>query len=134
MITYRAYTLVDISDTKCRDPRGTTVDYRKAQNLNSLVQTLGLRAQIMDYRILYTMQDLDNFEFGTEYNGKHLIWIFEFQVETTAAWDKQAGDMYYATADIHGVPIHDALKETVVTSNTFDAYSQDKRNIYFKLA
>ena len=39
------YTLVDITDTGVNNPRGSTIEFRQSQNLNSLMQVLSMRTQ-----------------------------------------------------------------------------------------
>ena len=64
---YRAYTLVDITDTGNSDPKGNTATFKQAQNLNSLIQTLSLRTQLILSSVsLYTSQDLNDYDFGSK--------------------------------------------------------------------
>jgi len=75
MTNYVAYTLVDISNTNESKIQRNKLHFFQQQNLNTLVQTIGLRSQPLDIEVLPLMaQDVVNFGFGKQYQGLHTVW------------------------------------------------------------
>lgn len=131
---YRAYTLVDITDTGNSDPKGNTATFKQAQNLNSLIQTLSLRTQLILSSVsLYTFQDLNDYDFGSNHTGTHSIWTLKFATETTDVWNKDNDGVFLANADCHGIPINTDLDETALISNIFET-SDNNKNLYFTMS
>lgn len=129
---YYAYTLVDITDTANTNPKGNTSSYRQAQNLNSLIQALSLRSQLVLSSVSeLTDQDLSNYSFGNSYSGNHTVWIFKFASEKADIWAKENNPVFFAEQDTNIVPIHLGLNETALTSDYFDSVNAETKNIYF---
>ncbi len=109
MPRYQVITLVDITRT---DPPRTETDPIKLgqqANFNSLLQAIGLRSNITWIRDpkMYTGAlpgDLD---------GKANHWIWEFDVEREAVFDKGNDPVGLLIDDLHGVPIVDQLMNSV---------------------
>jgi len=131
---FTAYTLVDITDTADSNPKGNTVTFRQAQNLNSLIQALSLRTQLVLSSVNTTIEDVSGYSFGTDFTGTHTIWLFKFASEAPDTYANGDEHMYFANDDTHGVPIHNQLDETADISNIFDAKSDTSRNIYFSFS
>ena len=129
---YTAYSLVDITDSGNSDPKGNSVSFQQAQNLNSLIQALSLRTQLVLSSINSSSTQLDDFEFGSLYTGEHTVWVFKFATETVDVFAKEEDKMYFAHEDVHGVPIHDGLTETASIESFFNTTSDINKNIYFK--
>ena len=67
-IDHVLYTLVDITDTGVNNPKGSTMEFRQAQNLNSLTQVLSMRTQPLHV----TVTKIDNasmseYDFGSTF-------------------------------------------------------------------
>lgn len=130
-----AYTLVDITDTGNSNPSGTTLAYQQAQNLNTLIQTLSMRSQIVLSNVsILENQDLANYKFGSEYSGEHTVWVFKFASEHPNIWDKASTKMFHAYADCHLTPVYTDLNETVDLRTTFVTTTSPQRNLYFENA
>lgn len=130
-----AYTLVDITDTGNNNPKGMTLEYKQAQNLNTLIQVLSLRTQlVLSGTHMYESQDLTQYEFGTNYSGTHTVWTFRFASEQPEIWKRESNPVYYAERDTNLVPIHTNLNETSSISNFFDTVNTGTKNIYFTVS
>tara|TARA_B100000965_G_scaffold200677_1_gene167558 strand:+ start:200 stop:664 length:465 start_codon:yes stop_codon:yes gene_type:complete len=129
---YTAYSLVDITDTGDSDPKGNTVSFQQAQNLNSLIQALSLRTQLVLSSITSSDVDLSDYEFGSLFTGTHKVWVFKFASEAQDVFAKREDKMFFATEDTHGVPIHDSLTETASIESFFNTMSDVNKNMYFK--
>ena len=86
---YTAYSLVDITDTGDSDPKGNTVSFQQAQNLNSLIQALSLRTQLVLSSITSSDVDLSDYEFGSLFTGTHKVWVFKFASEAQDVFAKR---------------------------------------------
>lgn len=128
-----AFSLVDITNTNKSDPRGQTLEYLQAQNLNTILQTLGMRTQVVISSVtVLENQDLSNYKFGSEYEGEHTVWMLKFASEKPDIWDRAASKMFYAYKDCHLTPVYTNLNETVVLSDTFVTTNTNFRNLYFE--
>ena len=82
MTNYVAYTLVDISNTNESKIQRNKLHFFQQQNLNTLVQTIGLRSQPLDIEVSPLMaQHVVNFGFGKQYQGLHTVWKMQFSIE-----------------------------------------------------
>jgi len=131
MIQYTAYTLVDISNTKAR--KINTLTYYQQQNLNTLIQTIGLRSQPLDWSIMSNMaQDIVDYGFGKEYKGLHTVWNFTFSIEHARVFENDAQELGLLLADVDGIPVYTDLEETVrLKSKCFEALNLKNKNIVF---
>lgn len=130
---FAAYTLVDITDTKCNDPRGNSKEFLQAQNLSMLVQVLSLRSQLMTLKATFVEQcNVDDYKFGNQYTGSHCVWKFTFSSEHKTTWSRNDNLFYHAITDTDTVPVYTQLKETASINNFFNSTCPDKLNIYFE--
>ena len=97
---YTAFSLVDITDSGDSDPKGNTVSFQQAQNLNSLIQALSLRTQLVLSSITNSSTTLDDYEFGSLFSGEHTVWVFKFATETVDIFAKDDDKMYFAHEDV----------------------------------
>ena len=68
MTNYIAYTLVDITNTNESRLDRNKIKFFQQQNLNTLIQTIGLRSQPMHSKVELEMaQDIVNLGFGKQY-------------------------------------------------------------------
>lgn len=129
---YYAYTLVDITDTANTNPKGNTNSYRQAQNLNSLIQALSLRSQLVLSSVSELKnQDLSDYDFGNSFSGVHTVWVFKFASEKANIWAKEDNPVFFAEQDTNIVPIHLGLDETALISDYFNSLNSETKNIYF---
>lgn len=124
---FTCYTLVDITDSGVYDPAAGST-YEQAQNLNALLQAISLGSQpILASVEKIVAADTDEFEFGTDFNSNHNIWILRFASE-------RVGSITVDTLirDVDGLPIYDDLDETAVfDNNVFETGDVEQKNIYF---
>lgn len=131
---YSAYSLIDITDTGYTNPKDNLVPFKQAQNLNTLIQVLSLRTQLVLSSVeLLEAVDINEYNFGSDYSGTHNVWIFRFATETADVWRKGNDGLYFANNDCNGVPVHINLDETVATTNYFKT-SGNSTNLYFTLS
>ena len=75
MFHYSAYTLIDITNTNVNQYKDQIVQSNQQQNMNTLVQSIGLRSQPIDPEVSILMtQDIANYECGSAYKGLHTVW------------------------------------------------------------
>ena len=118
MTNYIAYTLVDISNTNESKLDRNKIKFFQQQNLNTLVQTIGLRSQPMHSKVeLQMAQDVANLGFGKQYQGLHTVWKLQFSIEHGGAIE----NMNNLLADCNGIPIYTGLEETAeISSKCFE--------------
>lgn len=131
---YTAYSLIDITDSGYTNPKGGSIPFKQAQNLNTLIQILSLRTQLVLSSIdLLEAVDLSEYDFGSEYTGIHNVWVFRYATETSDVWRKDDDPLYFSKNDCDSVPIHLDLHETVSTVNYFKT-SDIYKNLYFTMS
>ena len=131
---YRAYTLIDITETKVLTQ---TVEQQKQRNQQrnweTINQLLSLRAQLIEFNYLSMVSaDVAEYAFGVNYVGTHNIWSFDFAIEHE--------DVYVLNHDKFGVlkddfkiaPIILGLDETATPPLPLFYASGADKNIYFK--
>ena len=118
MTNYVAYTLVDISNTKEGKITRNKLHFFQQQNLNALIQTIGLRSQPLEPSVnVLLAQDVVNFGFGKQYQGLHTVWKLQFSIEHGGAIE----NMEQLLADCNGIPVYTGLEETAeITSKCFE--------------
>lgn len=131
MIHYTAHTLVDISKTN--DRYSDKLSFYQQQNLNTLIQTIGLRSQPLDTKIGCNMaQDIVEYGFGTEYKGLHTVWSMTFSIEHNNIFNKESQKTFYLLKDVDGVAIYTNLEETAnINTKCFETYDTKFKNIVF---
>ena len=124
---FTAYTLVDITDTGVSDPTQTKA-YNQAQNLNSMIQLVGLRTQPIMISVDLIEDNLSDYEFGSNFTGTgKKIWMLKFATE-------RSGYTTEATliSDANGLPIITGLDESVsISPSVINSISATAKNIYF---
>lgn len=128
-----AYTLVDITDSgtvRIRD--NNTKEYHQQQNLNVLLQTIGLRTQPFDPVVnVKENQNLDDYEFSYQ-NGHATVWTLKFHVDHEMVWSDGVDQLHFLKEDLANIAITVDLDDTVDFGvSVFDA--SDKINVYFRL-
>ena len=122
-------TLVDITQTNARRADGDKFAYSQQQNYNTLVNTMGLRTNILPLSdIKIEDRELEPNEFGKDYTGTHRVWSFPFEVE---AEDSLSVEMLEQDFDL--VPVITDLDETIkINNNVFRTNGAKDNNILFK--
>lgn len=128
-----AYTLVDITQNgsvRIRD--ANKKEYHQMQNLNVLLQTIGLRTQPIDHIVkMYTDQDLEQYKFDAKYIGEHTVWKLAFNIQHNQVFDDGIDEFGLLKSDATGIAITVDLDETASFDvNILDA--TDCVNIYFE--
>jgi|DEB0MinimDraft_6_1074348.scaffolds.fasta_scaffold117328_1 hypothetical protein len=125
---FMVLTLVDITQTNARRADGDKFAYSQQQNYNTLVNTMGLRTNILPLSdIKIEDRELEPNEFGKEYSGTHKVWSFPFEVE---AEDSLSIEMLEQDFDL--VPVITNLNETVkINNNVFRTNGAKDNNIRF---
>ena len=131
---YRAYTLIDITETKVLTQSVEQQKQRNQQrNWETINQLLSLRAQLLEFNYLSMVSaDVAEYAFGVNYEGTHNIWSFDFAIEHE--------DVYVLNHDKFGVlkddfkiaPIILGLDETATPPLPLFYASGADKNIYFK--
>lgn len=106
---YQIITLIDI--TKTSPPRGTTDSTALGQqsNYNTLIQTIGLRANIAQS----TDPVMTTGRLPAPFSGKGASWTFIFETEHENVFLKEGNPVRLLTEDLNGVPVVALLKNTV---------------------
>ena len=132
-MNYTAFSLVDISKTNLNRP-DNTIRFNQQQNLNTLIQSIGLRSQPMQPEISMLMtQDVAEYGFGKRYKGLHTVWRLDFSSEHSKVFAKGNDSFYYLNNDCDGVAIYTKLEETAeIKSKVFETLDKANINLYFK--
>lgn len=133
MIHFSAYSLVDISHTqeyKSNKPNKHT--FLQQQNLNTLIQTIGLRSQPLEPKVtVFMAQDVADYGFGKRYSGLHTVWNLDFSIEHSNVFANNNDSLYYLNTDCDGVAIYCKLEETAeINTKAFETLNN--KNLYFK--
>ena len=120
---FNMFTLIDITETHAR--RGDDkFRIHQQQNYQSVIQTIGIRANPIIINSSSSMQDVSAMSFG--YKGNHRLWKLCFEFDLT-----DAHSIEQLIEDMHMIPIIPELDETIKT-NAF--YTKDhKINTVFSL-
>ena len=130
----KAYTLIDITETKQHRSRSTDKFLINQQaNFMTFFQTLSLRFNPY-YESSPTVEvmsaaELKKLGFGTKYKGEHKVWCFEFDLDSaTSQFNEQE-----VLQDFDLVPVIAALNETIeINNNVFRTQDKTNTNIIFK--
>jgi hypothetical protein len=108
---YEIVTLCDITDSGIITPKRDQTGFYQAQNLNTFLQVLGLRTQVLEYSVSITTADFFDYKFTQLGAGK--IWILQVVPESTDPWTRDGDPLYWLMNDFMGVPVHTDLTESV---------------------
>ncbi len=106
MLTYKIITLIDITKSDARRDDTDRITVSQQSNFDTLVQTIGLRANI-DWRAA-----------PVKCEGKLLTtdsqsyWQWEFFVDKESIFEDDNSPVGLLVKDLHGVPIISKLTET----------------------
>lgn len=109
---YEINTLVDITDTQVITPKKSSIKFYQAQNLNTFLQVIGLRSQVLEYKVKKSRADYQDYGFnGIQGDGN--VWSLRFTADSTSPWLKNDDKLYWLRQDFFNIPIHTKLNETI---------------------
>jgi hypothetical protein len=121
---YRLYTLVDISHTgQYRNEPGKESDRWREQNFNTVIQTLGIRANI-HFRENPFSVDVAGRLVGFDTDEIIRLWRFDFRTEQDYLYEIDGDSIGYLKQDFHLVPyisgLGESMEQTYAVFNTQD--------------
>jgi hypothetical protein len=110
-MNYKLYTLVDITHTgQTRTDPGKEAQRWKEQNFQTLLQTLGIRANVTFVQSPVIIETKGNLVgFNTE--EKIRVWRFDFTTDRDMLYENNGDPVAYLVEDFHLVPYIDGLDE-----------------------
>lgn len=133
VMNYTLYTTVDITNTEqYRHDPGTEPLRWKEQNFQTVLQTLGMRANIQ-YSSKPSMCEAKGSIIGFETNKIVHIWTFDFSTERDFLYEKDSDPVRLLKEDFEGIPYISGLDESM--QQNYDVFVTDgpARNIIFKI-
>jgi hypothetical protein len=126
MARYRLITLVDITRSNPQRSETGTVKISQQANFNSLVQAIGLRANV-NWAV-----DPKEFSGSLPYpiEGKATHWVWIFEVERPDTFLKDNDPVGLLIEDLHGVPIISELNNTAIIDPAVFQTQGPKTNIW----
>ena len=119
-------TLIDITETGARRS-DEFIAFGQQSNYNTVIQTIGLRANPLPKNLEKITVDIQNYSFGEKIVGIHNVWIFDFEIEYQGVISEQS-----LIDDFNLVPITSNLTETIDNNNfVFDTVSKNFKNTFF---
>lgn len=109
MPRYRITTLVDITRTQVTNNSADIKKKLQQSNFNTLLQTIGLRANI-------TWQKDPSFDSGVlpePFEGKASYWLWDFDVEQEYLFERDGDPIALLRDDLDNVPIIAGLDESI---------------------
>jgi hypothetical protein len=98
-----------------------------------VVQILSLGTQVLNIKQFKTVKaDLSHFEFGSEYQGQHRVWSFEFTVEFENLYAVDSHEYKVLEDDFAQTPVIIELDETAKFPAPLFYTAGENKNIYFK--
>lgn len=121
-------TLIDCTKTNARFNKNDS-SWHQQQNYLTVIQTLGLRVNPIIEQNKVLTEDVKKSNFGSEYKGKHKIWIIEFRIEYESGLSVQNLEN-----DFNLVPVISGLDETAkFEKNLFLTKDDQYKNIDFSV-
>jgi len=121
---YKLYTLVDITHTgQTRHEPGKEHLRNKEQNFNTVLQTLGIRANI-HYSVSPTVTELKGRLIGFDTDKIIKVWRFDFSTERDFLFENNDNPVGHLINDFHLVPyisgLGEAMQQQYAVFNTAD--------------
>ena len=121
---YKLYTLVDITHTgQTRHEVGKEAKRNKEQNFNTVLQTLGIRANIA-YTTSPTLTEVKGRLAGFDTDDIIRVWRFDFTTERDFLFEKDNDPVGHLIDDFHLVPyiagLDEAMEQQYAVFNTAD--------------
>lgn len=123
---FRILTLIDITQSGGRRTDGDFL-FGQQSNYNTVIQTIGLRANPSNTSVDVEEQQLSKLDFGKSFKGKHKVWTFQFEIEYGGT---QLEDLI---SDFDFVPIVTGLAETAkINTQAFRTSDPEFKNVIFE--
>jgi hypothetical protein len=121
---YKLYTLVDITHTgQTRHEPSKESLRNKEQNFNTVLQTLGIRANI-HYSVSPTITEVKGQLIGFDTDKIIRVWRFDFATERDFLFEKDNNPVGHLIDDFHLVPyiggLDEAMEQQYAVFNTAD--------------
>ena len=131
---YTLYTTVDITSTgQYRSELGKEIERWKEQNFQTVLQTLGLRANISYAKppsVTYT-EGAGQLGFSTEHAVN--IWRFDFYTEREHLFELDGNSIGYLLEDFDAVPYIAGLDESMTQNyNVFVTHGPSTNIVFFQ--
>ncbi len=128
---YCLHTLVDITNTGVwRRENGNEKLRDQQQNFNTVLQTIGLRANI-EYRRRPEMERVPADSYGFNSKDSVNIWTFEWYCDREAVWTEGEDPLALLKLDFNLVPFIPNLDETLVMKPSVFKSTGNDANILF---
>ena len=125
----KLYTIVDITETNARRNDDKKL-YSQQCNFNTVLQTIGLRVNLIPISCKEHVDSIDDLNFGKSFTGKQRYWEFTFDVDYESATNEEL-----LAADFDLIPVITDLNETAnINNGIFRTSCPNDRNIVFKIA
>ena len=130
---YKLYTLVDISNTgQYRIEPGKELDRLQEQNFNTLLQTIGIRANIT-YQNKPSIVEAGGRVFGFDTDEIIRVWRFDFSTERDDLFLLNDDPVGYLKEDFHLVPYISSLDELMEQKYAvFNVHPPGNNIIFYK--
>ena len=130
---YKLYTLVDITRTRqYRNETGKEHLRWKEQNFNTVLQTLGIRANVT-YDLPPTMTEVNGRLIGFDTNDIIRVWRFDFSTDRDDLYENNNDPVGFLKDDFMLVPyisgLDEAMEQKYAVFNTEDP---GKNIVFFK--
>jgi hypothetical protein len=130
-MNYKLYTLVDITNTgQYRNEQGKELARWKEQNFNTVLQTLGIRANI-HYTGKPTMVEVAGSIIGFETSDIIRVWRFDFSTEHDHLFDNNNDPVGFLKDDFNLVPYINGLDELMAQDYAVFVTQGKYKNIVF---
>ena len=128
---YNLYTLVDITHTgQYRAEPGKEAARWKEQNFNTIIQTLGIRSNIL-YNINPTLVEVKGKVVGFDTNEIIRVWRFDFESERDFVYEKDGDPIGFLKDDFNLVPYINGLDELMEQKYAVFVTEGKGKNIVF---
>ena len=128
---YELFTTVDITSTgQYRPTEQSNTQYKKEQNFQTVLQTIGMRANIIYSKLPEVVQVAGN-TLGFNTDKIIPIWRFEFETERDNLFECNNNSVGYLIEDFDGIPFISGLDEPM--EQNYNVFVTDglARNIVF---
>lgn len=128
---YKLYTTVDITNTgQYRTELGKEHLRWKEQNFQTVLQTLGIRANVV-FNQKPIMSEMKGSLVGFNTDNIIRVWRFDFNTEREQLFEKNSNPIGYLLDDFDGIPYISGLDESM--QQNYDVFVTDgvARNIIF---
>ena len=116
-----------------RDRSQQELERNQQRNWETVLQCISLRAQPMNMVHQMLEVDIDRFQFGEMYSGRHRVWSFAFTVEHENVFQHNNDPLYYLDESFNQVPVICGLEETAKFILPIFYTAGAIKNIYFKI-